>query len=180
MSDFKIAIRISLSFFVLATLILGAYYFTMSDTVAQFGYAYTGIAVFIGMIYLIVLGFRIIQKKIGTRTGLKCASVIFLNIPVAAVYYYLVLILMTTARITFENATGKDITAVSIGGCASENLRDLKNGESQTVWVHIKSDCSLVLLYTIDRQPVLETPFGYLTHNDGMIATYKIGSNTSK
>jgi hypothetical protein len=84
--------------------------------------------------------------------------------------------LMTTARITFENATGHDISSVSIGGCASQELGELKDGESKTVWIKIKSDCSLVLFYKVDREPKLETPFAYLTHNDGMIATYKIGN----
>ena len=84
--------------------------------------------------------------------------------------------LMTTARITFENSTGKDISSVSLGGCTAQELGDLKTGESKTVWVKIKSDCSLVLFYKIDREPKLETAFPYLTHNNGMIATYKIGS----
>jgi hypothetical protein len=176
MSDLKFAVRISLSFFGIGTLLMAAYYFTMSGTVALIGYSYTGLAVLTGMIYLILIGFRMISKKMETHTGLKCASIVLINLPVAAVYFYFVMILMTTARITFENATGRDISAVSIGGCSSQELGEFKTGESKTVWVKIKSDCSLVLFYKIDREPKLETPFQYLTHNNGMIATYKIGS----
>lgn len=176
MSDLKIATRISLAFFVIGTLLVAIYYFTMSDVVAQIGYSYTGLAVLAGMIYFILVGFRTFSKKIDMATGLRCAGIVLLNLPVAALYLYFVMILMTTARITFENATGRDISSVSIGGCASEELGELKTGESKTVWVKIKSDCSLVLFYKIDREPKLETPFASLTHNAGMITTYKIGN----
>lgn len=176
MPDFKFAARLSLAFFTIGTLLMAVYYLTMSPVSALIGYAYTGIAVLIGMIYLIVIGFKVISKKIPTKTGLLCAGVIIINLPIAATYFYFVTILMTTARITFENATGKDISAVSIGGCLSQEIGELKTGESKTVWVKIKSDCSLVLFYKVDREPILETPFPYLTHNNGMIATYRIGS----
>jgi hypothetical protein len=176
MSDFKTASRLSISFFVLGTLLITFYYFTLSPLAALIGYAYTGIAVLIGMIYVILVGFKYISKKIPAITAIKCVSVVAVNLPVAALYMYFVLNLMTTARITFENATGHDISAVSIGGCLNRELGEFKAGESKTVWVKVKNDCSLVLFYKIDREPKLETPFAYLTHNNGMIATYKIGA----
>lgn len=176
MSDVKSAIRISLGFFIVGTLLVATYYFTMSDIVAQIGYSYTGVAALVIMIYLILVGFRLFSKKIDGRTGFICAGIVLLNLPVAALYIYFVMTLMTTARITFENATGRDISHVSIGGCATEELGEFKIGESKTVWVKIKSDCSLVLFYKIDREPKLETPFASLTHNSGMITTYKIGN----
>lgn len=176
MPEFKFALRLSITFFIVGTLLMAIYYFTMSETSAQLGYAYTGIAVLVGIIYLILIGFKVISKKITATNGLKCAGVVLINLPVATLYLYFVMILMTTARITFENTTGKDISAVSIGGCLAQELGDLKSGEAKTVWVKIKSDCSLVLFYKLDREPKLETPFPYLTHNAGMIATYKIGS----
>ncbi len=176
MPDFKFASRLSLVFFTVGTLLIALYYFTMSPVSALVGYAYTGIAILVGMIYLILIGFKVISKKITASTGLKCAGIILVNLPVATIYFYFVMILMTTARITFENTTGQDISSASIGGCATEEIGTLKPGESKTVWVIIKSDCSLVLFYKLDREPKLETPFPYLTHNSGMIATYKIGS----
>jgi hypothetical protein len=176
MSDLKFATLISIASFLIGTLLLALYYFTMSDIVAQVGYSYIGVAVLTCVIYLILVGFRFFSKKISGRTGLVCAGIVLLNLPVAALYLYFVMSLATTARITFENATGRDISHVSIGGCATEELGELKIGESKTVWVKIKSDCSLVLFYKIDREPKLETPFASLTHNAGMIATYKIGN----
>jgi hypothetical protein len=128
------------------------------------------------MIFVILIGFKFISKKIPASTAAKCTGVVAINLPVATVYIYFVMMLMTTARITFENATGHDISAVSIGGCLNQELGEFKAGESKTVWVKVKNDCSLVLFYKIDREPKLETPFAYLTQNNGMIATYKIGS----
>lgn len=176
MSDFKTAARLSFFFFLIGTLLLTIYYFTLSPLSALIGYAYTGVAVLVGIIYVIVIGFKVISKKIPALTALKCGGVVIVNLPIAALYIYFVMILMTTARITFENATGHDISAVSIGGCLNEELGEFKAGESKTVWVTVKNDCSLVLFYKIDREPKLETPFSYLTQNSGMIATYKIGS----
>lgn len=176
MSDRQLATRISLCFFAVGTLLMVTYYFTMSEVVAFIGYSYTGLALLGGMIYFILVGFRAFSKKISARTALLCSAIVFVNLPIAALYFYFVMTLMTTARITFENATGHDISAVSIGGCKSEELGELKTGESKTVWVKIKSDCSLVLFYKIDREPKLETPFASLTHNAGMITTYKIGT----
>jgi hypothetical protein len=176
MSETRFATRISLAFFIAGTILLAAYYYTMSPTVALIGYSYTGLAALTGIIYLILIGFRIISRKIDSFTGLKCAGIVLINLPIAALYFYFVMVLMTTARITFENATGRDISSVSIGGCSNQELGELKTGESKTVWIRIKSDCSLVLFYKIDREPKLETPFQYLTHNNGMIATYKIGN----
>ena len=177
MPDFKFASRLSLIFFFLGTSLLVIYYFTMSPLVAQIGYSYTGIAILVSIIYLILVGFKVISKKLTQNTGLKCAGVILINLPVATGYFYFVMVLMTTARITFENATGHDISAVSVGGCVNKELGELKAGESTTLWVAVKNDCPLVLFYKLDRVPKLETPFGYLTPNNGMITTYKIGSN---
>lgn len=176
MPEFKFALRLSLTFFILGTAILAMYFFTMSPIIVLIGYTYTGIAVLAGMIHLIQIGFKLFSKKISTFTGIKSVGIVLLNLPIAILYFYFVMVLMNTARITFENTTGNDITNVSIGGCSQEEIGDLKNGESKTVWVKIKGDCSLVLFYKENREPKLETPFSYLTHNNGMIATYKIGT----
>jgi len=176
MPDFKFALRLSLSFFTIGTILMATYFFTMSPVSEQLGYAYTGIAILVGIIYLILVGFKVVSKKITTIEGLKCAGVVLLNLPIATLYFYFVVVLMTTARITFENNTGSDISSVSVGGCHEQEIGDLKNGESKTVWVKIKSDCSLVLTYTVDRVPKLETAFPRLAQNQGMIATYKIGT----
>jgi hypothetical protein len=177
MPDLKFASRLSLVFFLLGTLLLGLYYFTLSPLVALIGYSYTGFAVLIGIIYLILVGFKVISKKMPRNTGVKCTAIVLLNLPIATAYFYFVMVLMTTARITFENATGHDISAVSVGGCVNRELGDLKPGESTTIWVAVKNDCSLVLFYKVDRIPKVENPYSYLTPNNGMIATYKIGSN---
>jgi len=176
MPDFKFALRLSLALFSVGTFLMAIYYFTMSPVSAQLGYAYTGIAILIGIVYLILIGFKVISKKISTSEGVKCAGVVLLNLPIATIYFYFVVILMSTARITFENNTGADISSVSVGGCHEQEIGDMKTGETKTVWVKIKSDCSLVLFYKLNREPKLETAFPRLTHNEGMIATYKIGS----
>lgn len=177
MSDFKTARRLSFTFFVIGTVLITLYYFTLSSTVAFIGYAYTGIALLVGVIYVILVGFKVLSHKMPTSTGLKCGGIVALNLPIAALYMYFVLILMTTVRLTLENTTGHDITEASIGGCLNRELGEFKAGESKTIWITVKNDCSLVLFYKMDREPKVETPFDYLTNGMGMVTTYKIGSN---
>lgn len=177
MPDIKFAIRISLIFFAIGTSLLMLFYFSLSPTVASIGYAYTGLALLIGIIYLILISFKVNSKKITARQGLKCAGIMLINVPFAAAYFYFVMILMTTARVTFENNTGRDVRSVVVSGCGNRTLGELKAGESKTVWIPISHECSLDVFYEVDREPRHETVIGYLVPNAGVIETYKIGSN---
>jgi hypothetical protein len=100
-----------------------------------------------------------------------------INIPIAAFYFYLVVVLINIARITFENTTGHDLSSIKISGCGDKEIRFLQAGKSKTVWIHIPSDCSLEISYEIDGQIKREIIAAYLTNSNGVIATYKIGSN---
>jgi len=83
---------------------------------------------------------------------------------------------MTTARITFENATGHDISAVSVAGCVTKRSVNSKPAESTTMWIEVKNACSLVLFYKVDREPKLENSFWLSYAQQWHIATYRIGS----
>lgn len=175
MNDKQFAIRLSLGLFSIGTLLMALYYLNLSPIIEAIGYVFTGVAFLIGTMYLIQMGFRIINKRIAISTAIICVLILMINLPIALYYFNFCLRLQNTARITFENATGNDISMISIGGCMEQQLADLKKGESQTVWINIKGECSIVLLYKIDRETKLEKPFEQLGRMKGMVTTYRIG-----
>ena len=83
---------------------------------------------------------------------------------------------MNTARITFVNATGRDLESIRISGCSERVIPFLKAGDSTTVWISIPGDCSVEISYLMDGETRRETVAGYLTNFGGTIATYRIGS----
>jgi len=77
-------------------------------------------------------------------------------------------------RITFTNYTGTQLTDINIVGCGGGHIDRLENGESKTVWVAIKGDCSIYLDYLSNGQRKGETVAGYVTSSMGQKLNHKI------
>jgi hypothetical protein len=176
MEETTFSTRLSLGLFTIGTLLLVVFAASLSTRVAMVGYLYAGLALLVSTTYLIVILIRVIRGKLGTITGLKAIGILMANMPVAIFYFYLVVSLLNTARITFENATGYDLTAIRIMGCDDRQINSIQNGESKTIWLNIPGDCSLEIEYQHDGELKKETVAGYLTNFNGVIATYRIGS----
>lgn len=177
MNELKFSIKLSLGLFAIGTIILILFAFTLSTTIGMLGYIFTGLSIFIGTIYLIILTVRVATNKVDTRTGIKSALVFMINIPIALLYTYLVLILLNYARITFENTTGEDLISIKIRGCEDSEIGGLRTGESKTIWIDIPGDCQIDIEYELNGEMKRETVASYLTNMNGLIGTYKIGSN---
>ena len=177
MTELKFSKRLSIGLFCIGTFILIVFAGTLSWTVALFGYVFTALSFFLGSVYLFVIIINIVRGKTDQKTGLKSIGILMINIPIAVFYFYLVMVLINTARITFENTTGHDLSSIKISGCANKEINFLQAGESKTVWIDIPNDCSLEINYEIDGQMKIEIVAGYLTNSNGVVATYKIGSN---
>lgn len=177
MSELQFSKRFSIGLFCIGTLILIVFASTLSGTVAIFGYVFTGLSFFLGFVYLLIIIINIVKGKTDQKTGLKSIGILLINIPVAALYFYLVAVFLNTARITFENTTGHDLSSIKISGCVNTEMNSLQANESKTVWIYISSDCSLEINYEIEGQIKREVVAGYMTSLNGVIATYKIGSN---
>jgi len=176
-SELKFSKRLSIGLFCIGTLIMIVFAATLSATVAFVGYLFSGLSFCLGSVYFIILIINIARRKTDQSTGLKSIGILLINIPIAAFYVYLVMVLLNTARITFENTTGHDLSSIKIFGCGDKEINFLEAGESETVWIHIPSDCSLEINYVIEGQIKIETVASYLANSNGVIATYKIGSN---
>lgn len=164
-------------FFTLGTAVFILYAITLSSFVAFGGYAVLVAGVVINWFYVIVLLFNLLVNKISSARLLKTIGIMALNLPVAVVYTYYGAVLMGYARITFRNNTPSDIVALRIEGCQKKEIRDLKRGESETVWIKIPGDCQVDIEYDVSGTTKIETAVGYLTNQGGLKATYEIGSN---
>lgn len=91
MSRLKAIIKITALFFIIGTLLLLLHFiFNASDFIIWLGYMYVLLAIFINSIILILLIVALIidQQKIET---LKSIGVLLLNIPIALVYFQMVI-----------------------------------------------------------------------------------------
>lgn len=177
MVELKFSIKLALGFFVIGTIILLSFAIKLSSTVAMLGYIYTAFAFLIGSIYVIIITIKIVSKKLDFRTGVKVILVMMLNVPISLFYIFIVLTLMSYARITFENTTEYNLTSIKISGCQNKEIKELRTGESKTVWIGIPTDCQVDIQYEVNGDLKRETVVGYLTNSGGIVATYKIGSN---
>lgn len=177
MTHLQFSKRLSIGLFVFGTLLFIAYATTLSPIVGLIGFVYTGLAFLIGTVYFFVLGSKIGRRKVDPETGKKSMQILTLNLPIALIYFIIVMILINTARITLENSTGQDLNSIKILGCDTKEIESLKTGQSKTIWIYIPNDCSLEIRYELGGEIRTETVASYLTNLGGVIATYQIGSN---
>ena len=165
--------------FVIATIICGLFCFTGNLDYVFYGYFFFLFAVPVNIIILIYLLLK--RAKPGqTKKENQGIGLMFLNIPVAIIYFCIGIYLMGVMRIKFENNTGKDIKNVRIMGCENETLKILKSGEAETVWIDIEGDCSIYISY-LDATGTTqnETVISYVTSSMGQKYTYNIGQGES-
>lgn len=177
MDYLKFGIKLALGFFCLGTALLVVFYFTFSPELIMLGYQFTATAVLINWLYIGILLFRQMTGKISAINVIKTIGVLFLNIPVALLYVYVVMTMMSYARITFENATGADINTILIEECEQHTIDGLAKDEATTVWIKIPGDCQVNIEYEVNGKKQRETVASYLTALGGLKATYAIGSN---
>lgn len=173
---YRFGIQLAIASFVLGTLLLIIYYFTLAGMVILTGLIYTGIAITINLLYTGILVYHSIQKKITSRLAFRTIGVLMLNIPIAILYFLGVIALWDYARITLYNTTAHDLTFINVTGCEQKEIKSLEKGDAQTLWIRIPHDCSIEIEYEIEGIKKTETVIRYLTNMGGLKGTYKIGS----
>jgi hypothetical protein len=161
--------------FAIATTICGFYFFTGNLDYGFYGYFFFLFAVPINIIIFIILLIYAPKTREPKRVN-RSAALMLLNIPVAIFYFGVGIYFTGVMRITIENKTGQDIKNIKILGCENEELKVLKNGESETVWIEINGDCSISMSY-MDAKGIIqeETVVGYVTSGMGQKFTYHVG-----
>lgn len=162
--------------FLFGTCFLVTFYYTGSDELLYPGYLFLTTVAIANLIVLIILLIKSANNSANRSEFLKTAGIMSLNIPVAVVYFYFVLVLLNTMRITFVNETGGTITNVLVDGCETFELGELQPNDKRTCWIDISRDCSITLEYSINGRTRSERIFDYVTTSMGQKGTFRIGT----
>jgi len=163
MSLQKFTVITALIFFLIETILFYIYYITASTDIIFISY-------FIGIIILIIsiiLGCIIIFSKNSTNIKLKSCSIIVLNILIASVYSYFVILLTNYARITLINSTSNTVTDIQILGCEEKMIGKLEKEDKRTIWIKIPEDCSIDINYIFEGTKKRENIIEYISPGMG-------------
>lgn len=171
---------VALISFIIGTILIGLFFFTEKAELLLISYisvifiVIVNIGVFIASLVEAVNN-RILRKKLLLNSG-----IMLLNIPVAFFYFWLMLLLLNTIRLTLVNPTDSKLTDLNISGCESKMIDELEPGESKTVWISINNDCSVILHFKEEETEKTETIIGYATNMGGRKAKHKIGQGNQE
>ena len=112
--------------------------------------------------------------NINRKKLITTSSLMLLNIPVVLFYIYFVFMLMGIMRISLVNNTNTTLKDISIIGCGSCHLDELKAGQSKIIWVDITGDCTIHIEYDLNGKQRKETVVGYTTPGMGAKIRYEI------
>ena len=158
----KIGLFTALSSFLIGTILLIIFYFTNSTTITGYGIIFIGIAGIINAGVFVKVLIDLINEKENKKKYYLTSGIMLLNIPIVILYFYFVMILMNTMRVTFINETGREISELKIIGGEPKSIEKLEIGEKQTKWIAIKNDNDLILEYEIDGEIKTEMVYSYM------------------
>jgi len=160
--------------FLIGTTIFGFYYLTSAFELLFLGYDFIALSVLINIGVLIAIMVKARKDTANRKRLLNTSGLMLLNIPIMIAYCWVAIILLGTMRITFSNDTQTILTDINIVGCGGGHIDKLEIGESETVWVNITGDCSILVDYLTNGQRKSETVAGYVTSSMGQKVKCKI------
>lgn len=101
-----------------------------------------------------------------------------LNVPIAILYFYIVMFLMSTMRISLINETGAKLYDLKIIGGENKIIYELGVGERQTEWIPIKSENPIILEYRIDGETKREIIYSYPVTGERI--NHRIGNKSDR
>jgi hypothetical protein len=138
--------------FIIGTILLIVFYLTNSYSLSIFGIFFIAIAGIINLGVLIKVLINLINDKENRKKHILTSAVMISNIPIAILYFYIVMFLMSTMRISLINETGAKLTDLKIIGGETKFINELGIGERKAEWVKIKSEKPIILEYSIDGE----------------------------
>lgn len=176
MEYFRFGVKLALVFFLLGTVVLVLFAITLSTKIALFAYQFTVTAILVNWLYAATLLFYLLKRKISLNALFKTLGVMLINIPVGILYAWLMVYLLSFARITIHNATGEDLGPIRVYGCEQKEIKELKNGDKKNVWIKIPANCSIEIQYQLRGVNKLDTVVNYLTPERGLKITHELRS----
>ncbi len=174
----KLAKSVALFSFVVGSVLFAAFYFTLSMTLFFLGVLFVVIFSNVNLLFFLLLLVELIRKSEDNAGLIKALLLILLNIPIAFIYGWIVVILLNTVRVTLINETKNTLTDVKLTGCEDEIIGSLKPGQNLTKWIGITGDCSINLTYNEDSKIKEEVVLGYVTSSNGQILEHVIKDTT--
>jgi hypothetical protein len=171
---FKFGLRLTVAFFIVGTIILVLFFLDSSKSQALIAYQFTIMAIVVNWLYALYLLFLLLRRRISIPMLVKTLSVMAINIPVGILYSYLMIWILSFARVTIENKTGALIPEIELNGCEKKVLNNLENGESETIWIKIKTECDVNLSYHTSSQNRNETIVSKLSPGKGLQIKYEL------
>lgn len=172
----KIGILTAFLSFITGTVFFLIYFLYGSDNIDFSAYCFIIIAGLLNLGILLTLIVKSITDKENKKSYFRTLGIVMLNLPVAVLYFYFIIVLLDTMRIEFINETEKPITEIKILGCEPKIIDKLGAKESETIWIRITGDCSIRIEYQLNGELKTEYVFGYITSFMGHKSTYRIGS----
>ena len=148
--------------FLIGTMILIIFYFTDSSAITEFGMIFIVVAGIINAGVFVKVFIDLINEKENRKKYFFTSGIMILNIPIVLAYFYFVMILMNTMRVSFINETGREITNLKIIGGEPKSIEKLEIGEKQTKWVAINSINDLILEYEFNGEVKTEMIYSYM------------------
>jgi len=139
---------------------------------------FIAIAGIINLGILIKVLINLINEKENRKKYILTSGIMILNIPIAILYFYIVMFLLSTMRISLINETGSKLTNLKIIGGETKLINELEVGERQTEWVEIKSENPIVLEYNIDGEIKRESIHSYPV--TGKRINHRIGNKSNR
>ena len=159
--------------FLIGSIIFVIFYFTSDSIMLLFGYGFILFAGVININLFSTLVLKAIKEK--DRKALIVSVLILLNIPIMLFYCWSASFLLSTNIIEFTNCTRHDIKDIFVYGCDKKYIKQLRLGESETVWIKVKNDCSILISYNENGFNKTETVEGYITPMMGKRSKFCIG-----
>lgn len=131
--------------FLIATLILIAFYKINSSYLALCGLLFVPVGFLINVTVIITM--LVLAKKNEIKVPLTSILTMLLNIPYAIFCIWFANFLLGTYRLTIINDTKAEINKIELSGCESKSIKNLEPGETETVWIKISGDCMMYMNY---------------------------------
>jgi hypothetical protein len=174
----KIGLFTALISFLIGTILLIIFYLTNSYSMTLFGMIFIAIAGIINLVVLVKVLINLINEKENRKKHILTSGIMILNIPIAVFYFFIVMFLMSTMRISLINETGAKLTDLKIIGGETKIINELGVGERQTEWIPIKSENPIILEYRIDGETKRETIYSYSVTGERI--NHRIGNNSDR
>ncbi len=174
----KIGLFTALISFLIGTILLIIFYFTNSTTITGYGIIFIAIAGIINAGVFVKVLIDLINEKENKKKYYLTSGIMLLNIPIVILYFYFVMILMNTMRVTFINETGREISELKIIGGEIKTIEKLGVGEKQTEWIGIKSENNLTIEYHINGEIKTELVYSYMITGDRI--NHRIGNKSDR